>query len=99
MPAALKICPCCNRPLPPAIELQGKIRRRYWDFISRHPEGVTKNQIFDAVYGDDPNGGPLRGDLVVRVNVYHINKVLRKHGLRVTGRPGGPGAVYRLVKL
>jgi hypothetical protein len=92
-------CPTCGQPIPPDIELQGPVRNRVYDFIRKNPRGVTRQQVADAVYRDDPNGGPDSATSVISATVWHINKKLRKHGVRIYGGGGGPGARYRLVNI
>jgi hypothetical protein len=108
MPAALPqqklnltACPCCKRLFPfpsDAIKLSGNVRRRYFDALAKAPDGLTREQILNAVYADDPNGGPDAYE-TVRQHIFEINKTLAKHGLKIKSPLGGPGARYYLVQL
>jgi hypothetical protein len=94
----LKACPTCGRAFPPVIEVGGKRRQAMFDYVARHPEGVTVWQILEAVWSDDPNGGPeLRN--IVSVMAMQINIKLEKLGFsgRIRGS-GGPGSLYRLLE-
>lgn len=93
---SLKICPHCQRAFPPAVDIGGTRRQQIYDFISRHPEGVTAWQVLEGVYADDPNGGPV-GHNIVSVQVKNINVALEQRGyaprIKSTSR-GGAGARY-----
>lgn len=92
----MKCCPTCGRAFPPKIDVGGKKRQLIFDYVARHPEGVTVGQIMEYVYAEDPNGGPESSN-VVAVQAWHINRYLETRGApyRIRGR-GGPGSIYRL---
>lgn len=73
------------------------IRQRIFDFISAHPEGVTRKQVIDHTYADDSEGGP-EWACGISVMIRIINRKLVPHGLKVRSR-GGPGSIYRLVQI
>lgn len=56
--------------------------------------GCTKTQLFNAMYGLDPNGGPLSGEGIVAVMLSRMRHALRPLGLTVSAAP-----VYRLIPL
>lgn len=92
----VEVCECCKRPLAPRIAVGGKVKQRVFDFIANNA-GVTTRQVMDAVYADDPDGGP--DDLKnIAVQVCFINKVIAKQGLKIKSTRG-PGATYSLVAL
>jgi hypothetical protein len=95
----LKCCPTCGRAFPPVVEVGGKRRQAMFDYVAMHPEGVTVWQILDAVYADDPSGGPSLHN-IVSVMKFGINQRLKKLGLsaRIVAARGGQGSVYRLVE-
>lgn len=95
----MKCCPACGRAFPPKVDVGGKKRQLIFDYVGRHPEGVTVGQVMDYVYGDDPNGGPESTNIIT-VQAMHINRYLEKHNqpYRIRGR-GGPGSVYRLYAM
>lgn len=93
----IRCCPECKRPLPPEVKIRGAKRQQMYDFIAAHPEGVTRPQIMDHLYRDDPNGGPEFAQ-IVPVMANKINKQLKEMGLRIQIRgSGGPGSVYRII--
>jgi hypothetical protein len=95
----LKRCPTCGRAFPPIVEVGGKRRQAMFDYVAMHPEGVTVWQILDAVYADDPSGGPSQHN-VISVMKVAINERLKKMGVsaRITATSIGGGALYRLVE-
>lgn len=68
------------------------------EYVLKHPEGVTRDQITSYVYHDDPNGGPPSSS-IVSVMVSKINQQLEENGLpeRIRGS-GGPGSIYKVVR-
>lgn len=91
-------CPCCHQIVPPRLIFENKpVRQRIYDYISAHPEGVTRDQVMDAVYGDDINGG-AESRTIISVHLNRMNPTLMLHGLKIRSRlGGGPGATYKLV--
>ncbi|MGI9489293.1 MAG: helix-turn-helix domain-containing protein [Geminicoccaceae bacterium] len=47
---------------------------------------VTMNDLIDALYGMEPDGGPLTADECVRVNMSRIRRKLGGTGVRIVGR-------------
>ena len=91
-------CPCCGQILPPAIALPG-IKQRIYDYVARHPEGVTRQQVADYAYAERTDGGPLTSNSCISVHINQINKKwLASLGLRIRGR-GGPGSTFTLRAL
>jgi hypothetical protein len=88
-----KRCAHCGAPILPEVQIQGRVRNRIWDFMSKF-RSATPAQLMEYVYEDDPDGGP-ETDSTLKVNIFHMNKVLKKHGLRIQANPGR-GATYRL---
>ena len=73
------------------------VSQRLYDFVVKHPEGTTREQIADFVYGDDPNGGP-DSPAAIRALVWRMNNRLKPEGIAIRGRMGR-GSNYRLVQL
>ena len=51
--------------------------------------GATPAQLFQSIYADDPNGGPLAGRKVMQVQRVNLNKKLAPLGLRITSAGSG----------
>ena len=87
-------CPECGRPHAPKLAVSGPVRQRIVNIIANRPDGITRDQLMLAVYGNDPNGGPENPN-VISVLVNHANRELRPQGYEISARPGR-GALYRL---
>jgi hypothetical protein len=48
-----------------------------------YPGAMHKSRIIDAMYGDDPDGGPDRADDCLRTTIAHMRLPLRTIGVRV----------------
>lgn len=96
----MKCCPTCLRPLPPTnIQVRGAKPQALLDYVLKHPNGVTRQQIFNSVYSDDPDGGPEFMNIVA-VMVCKINRNFEKQDVKLRIRGSrGPGSVYRAVYL
>jgi hypothetical protein len=95
-----KNCPTCGQLLPPANPFAPKspIKARIYEFIAKHPEGATRDQVASYAYADDPDGGATSLS-IVSVHIMQMNKQkLRSLGC-VINSTMGHGAVYRLVAL
>ena len=92
-----KVCPQCQRPLPPALPVHGPVRQRIVDLIaSRSDAGITRHELLDLVYANDPNGGPDTEN-VISVLVKKANNDLAPLGYCITAT-GGPGSRYHLQR-
>jgi hypothetical protein len=58
---------------------------------------MTPAQLFDAIYADDPNGGPLTGRKCVQCQRVNLNRKLAPLGLRITS--AGRGSTERTYTL
>lgn len=98
-------CPCCNqRVAVPSMEIvidackvrpiEAKILRAVWRG-NGHP--VTTQRIFDAMYEDDPDGGPEPQKMysAFKIALCHLRKRLEGSGVAI--RNEGYGRGYRLV--
>jgi hypothetical protein len=63
--------------------------------------GLTSDQLFDHVYGNDPDGGPASGQRSMHVIICQMNKKLAPQNLAVRGERvgGGRAGIYRLVQI
>lgn len=83
-------CCCCGQVIPPKIVFQGKVKRRIYEFVSRHPEGVGIERIAEYVYAG-ADGGPENAFVSIRTTVWFMNKILKKDGLCIRGTRGRGG--------
>jgi hypothetical protein len=92
-------CCCCGQILPPKIKFTGPVKQRIYDYVVRHHEGVNRFQIMEAVYADDPDGGP-ESHSTIGVHIMQMNnQVLRQHGFIIRSAPGRNASGYRLIAL
>lgn len=55
--------------------------------------GLTSEELFEAVYKDDEDGGPETGVKIIATHIFGINRKLKPHGVHVRHtQPGGRGA-------
>lgn len=90
-------CPCCHRPFPPELAVGGSVRQRLVDIVANRPDGVTRSELLDCLYANDPNGGPDYPN-TISVLIHFANIKLNKLGYRIKGS-GGPGSRYFLETL
>jgi hypothetical protein len=93
-----KTCPCCGQLIPPALMFpNAPVSQRLYDFVAKRPQGATREQIADAIYADDPDGGP---DTInaIKALIWRMNVRLKSKHLAIRGTLGR-GADYRLVQL
>ena len=93
----LHLCPTCQRPYPPRLVVRGPVRQRIVDLIANRPDGITRDEILDVVYADDPDGGPANAN-TISVLIKHANSELAAQGFRILPAWLGRGARYRLVR-
>ena len=93
-----KICPCCGQLIPPALMFpNAPVSQRLYDFVSKRPDGVNSQEIADAIYADDPDGGPDSLD-AIKALIWRMNNRLKPKRLAIRGTLGR-GSAYRLVAL
>jgi DNA-binding response OmpR family regulator len=91
-------CPTCGQVVAPRTLFRDQpIKRRIFEYVAAHPEGVTRQQILDRVWSDDIDGGPEFAN-VVSVHVKRMRPILEREGLTITCARG-PGATYRIETL
>ena len=93
-------CPHCGHPMfaDQVARALPRVQRRIYEAVcAAGSAGISWRDLTDQVYAHDPNGGPGSNSVSVQIS-QHINRVLERHGLKITSR-GGPGSVYRLVKV
>lgn len=98
-------CACCGQTLPynypNGLRLTPQLRRCY-DIIRRAGQsGIHSDIIFDRMYKDDEDGGPLTATKIISVYVCSLNKKLPPFGQKILSDDWGGRrdnhARYRLV--
>lgn len=97
-------CPCCGSLVDqmPALGLaeflDGYRRKIVEELASVYPGSMTMAEMIHALYGDDPDGGPLAADNSISVYNWRIRKVIEPHGWTIPVQ-GKAGAHFRLQRL
>lgn len=103
-------CPCCGGTLGNSsvrvnmlaeLPLTGTERVLVKRLIKQYPLGVSKEALFNAVYGLDPDGGPEGGVKVISVFVCHLRSKLNRYGWDIPRNGSGSGnmGIYRLAPI
>lgn len=103
-------CPCCGGTLRKAgvrlamldqLPLTGTERLIVSHLVTRYPLGVSKQALFDDLYGLDPDGGPESGVNVISVFVCHLRRKLNQYGWDIPRNGSGSGNMgfYRLAPI
>jgi hypothetical protein len=74
------------------------VRQRIIDVIAARPDGITRAELLDVVYGDDIDGGPDNAN-TISVLIKHANEDLKPQGFRIEPTWRGRGARYRLIRI
>lgn len=94
-----KCCPACGQTLPVVrpYGLQiGTRKQRILEIVQKAgPHGIKTTALFERVYGQDQEGGPLGGNKTLHVHVNQLNKLLRRHHKVIRGERCGGTGQYR----
>ena len=96
------VCPCCGGviardPLAGLRDELTPMQRRIYDAV--HARAKTKAQLIDALWGDDPNGGPDDAGNVLGVHLFKLNQRLSDRGFGLRVGKGRRESFYRLLPL
>lgn len=98
-------CPCCGQTLPPdlpaGLVLRGRKKSVYEHVRKAGKNGIATEVLFDRIYRDDPNGGPITGPRIIAIFVWDLNRKIAAYGQRIVGGRTGHGVYteYKLVPL
>ena len=92
-------CPTCHQIIPPDILIGGKKQRAIYELIKARPGGVTIEQLVHHLYSDDCNGGPDGPERSIHVMINHLNKKLRKHGIKISSVRGSNSFPYKFYTI
>ena len=93
-----QLCPTCRRPYPPRLVVHGPVRQRIVNLVASRPDGITRGELLDLVYADEPNGGPDNPN-TISVLIKHANEELAAQGWHIAPAWLGRGARYRLLRI
>lgn len=102
----MKTCPHCGQIIPekharnfPVIHLVGN-QKKIVDLIFRAGKnGIPSDALFERLYLNDAEGGPLTGRKILAVMVWHLNKKLKPLGYKIGSSGQGVPGIYRWEKL
>lgn len=87
------VCSCCGQTLPPDLPFGLKLgagQKRILDIVRRAGQhGINSADLFDKIYGDEADGGPLTGLNCLHVRIWHINRKLKTVGKVIRAGRGG----------
>jgi len=86
----VRTCECCGHPVPvyDALSKLTPFQQRIFSALeSAGQVGLSRAELFERVYGHDPNGGP---DCMNGLNVQRskMAKALSKHGMKISSNKG-----------
>jgi hypothetical protein len=96
----IKTCECCGHPVPPYNTLKGltPAQQRILEVVEKAGQaGISRRDIMDVVYRDDPAGGPASPN-VLNVQKTKMQAVLQSYGLKIASE-GGHYSLWRLEKI
>ena len=97
----VKVCECCGHPVIDRVmflELT-HMQQKLFEAVEKSGQaGIGRREIFDHLYGTDPNGGPDSLN-IINVQKARMKPVLAKYGLKMTTVTGGHYACWRLEKI
>jgi DNA-binding response OmpR family regulator len=104
------LCPCCNRPMEDSrapIEglagaaLTNQHRQMVAELVRAYPQPVSRDRLFDILYGLDPDGGPENVGNNIAVRIHKIRKAIELFGWTIPKQHGGTGlqGFYRLAPM
>lgn len=102
------ICPCCLQPMAAAkapvdalesVPFSRLEHRIVTAMLESYPRTVNMQNLINACYWDDPNGGPDNPATTVMVTIGRLRKKLPPHGWTIPRNKAGNGNIahYRLV--
>jgi hypothetical protein len=69
-----------------------------YEFVASHPEGVTREEMFQHLYGNRPSGGPASMN-IMSVHLVKMNKRLAFKDRGIKSHRVGGKAHYTLRRL
>lgn len=68
----------------------GRRQRRIVElYLKRFGRWVSTDALLDVLWDDDPDGGPVTARQTLAVQIHHIRRRLRPHGLTIEGHSSG----------
>lgn len=97
-------CPCCGGKgrielLEPVPVRLAKFPSQLYRLVKAKPSLLGAPQLVEALYADDPNGGPDDALKCVHVAINRMNKHPARVGEKIKADHRGPGATYSVVSI
>lgn len=92
------LCPCCGSKMIEAVDhprhlinvrMSPREKVLLDLFVAKWPRPLRRHSMVNALYGDDPNGGPLTADHTAGTVVTLLRKTLTPFGWTVRSNKGG----------
>lgn len=99
----MKCCPTCGQSLPIVrkfgLKLGPSISRLLNIVQNAGPHGIPTDALFDRLYADDPDGGPLSGHKCLHTRIWLLNRKLRTKGKEIAAidKSGNIGGAARYI--
>lgn len=77
-----KRCPHCGQIIAPKVRFGG-MRGRIYQFILSQEYPPSAERIASHIYSSRRDGGPLYANQSVQVQIYFMNRVLGRYGVRL----------------
>lgn len=95
------VCKTCGQtlphPLPHDLPFRG-VKAQIVHYVHKAgTHGIRSDVLFDHVYSDDPDGGPLTGMKILAVHICGMNKKLKPFGFRIRSLTVGRGGYGHYV--
>lgn len=100
-------CPACGSTIGQAATVDdvksaitAPAHRIIFDALSRSVgASVRRDTLVDRIYGDRPDGGPERADVILKVQVSQLRRKIEPYGWTISVSKGGSGhlAQWRLI--
>jgi hypothetical protein len=102
----MKTCPTCGQSMPPDLptdKLSRMQRRVYELVVHAGSRGINSDALFERLYADDPEGGPLTGKHSMYAIVRQVNLTFIRYNIpyriHAPGSGNGTTGNYRLERL
>ncbi|TCP88953.1 transcriptional regulator [Rhizobium sp. PP-CC-2G-626] len=103
-------CPCCGQNLVSSLPAAGLKNVRFYGstqtlvlhaLAEAYPRGMTKEQLFDVIYSENPDGGPLYGPNIIAIHIGKLRPKIEQLGWTIPHNAVGAGnfGSYRLAPI
>ena len=102
-----RVCPCCGRPFDAEftpdmlldLPVTGMQKRILDALVDAWPRGLGNHALIDAMYWDDPEGGPLEAERVLKVHLFRLREKIEPMGWSTFKRQGRAPLPVTLIRV